>query len=600
MKKREEFYDFTKESEVPEIVNRKCREAYNSIFDECEKAGGVKNGSSNFKSCNVSESEMSVISGASPAKSRKFTLRRGLAIAACTAVMGAFTIPVAAKYIPALQSAFGYTSKKVYTKDPAEKVDLTKYAAPVNQTEEAEVADVVMQSIFCDGSNISAAFALTPKSDVFKDCTSIRAFCYIKLDGKDLNYRKESNEYIDMYFMKSDDGNFYTVVHYEGLDITENSKFSVRIYGFQGENYYRQHGTINADGSICYDPETTELIKSEFNFEQTVKPDTSNNKVYDVNEEDESDWGITLDSIEVTPFMTTVNIDGLDDCCYLEMYDQDGYKFDGMYVDGDLRYHFTSPLTTSKTLSIEVHRTDMDGMPAVCAFAVPIEKGFADPYTVDYNIDESKVVYDPPMEELEAKLDNERKTSYTKLKECLENGEVKTEPVGTNISYEAIDLEKSAEEPFLVDLDVKITGSSYDSIYNYDIPEDEIQWCYDAIDNFDIDSAKILLVTYEITNNTDTSVNDYFSPFMLVPKNSLEPDYAFTNSLRDEPIYVSYKQNYGKASNLYNFEAHQTYTITYGYVVSGEVTDDGFWISPNGFDSINSIIKGKEKLYEIE
>ena len=95
--KEERDFMITDSRSIPEIVNKKCSEAYSMIYNECEqKSKGRK----------------------------RISFKRCMAVAACAVVAAAIAVPVMADNIPAFQNAFSFISGKTYTKDPVEKMML--------------------------------------------------------------------------------------------------------------------------------------------------------------------------------------------------------------------------------------------------------------------------------------------------------------------------------------------------------------------------------------------------------------------------------------------------------------------------------------------
>lgn len=577
-----------RETEVPEIVDRKCREAYDLILNECKNKENIKRRRFGFKNCETKESEMSVISGVSSGKNRSFNLGKCLAIVACAAMMGVFTIPMMAEYIPALQNAFNTTDKSSSEKETVFK----KYAASskTNQDEKINYADVFLRAVFCDPNNVYISLKLTPTSDFFNDCTSITAFGEISIDGNLISYTDTKNDgssYPDIRFIKNDDGNFYSNICFNDLIIKDNSTLNININSLQGENAYIHNGVLDEDFSIVYYPETTELVANESEFSYSLIPYGNQNTVYEI-KEILDDFSV-FDAVEVSPFMTMVYSDNLGENRLILIRDQDGNELERISD-----YKFAPPLTTSDTLIIEIYETDVDSLSPLYVFEVPIDNLSCRYYSNDFennndNIDWSKVVYNTPYKEI-----------YNKLTEMLNSGEIKTEPVGAKILTDVITEEESSgdtvqENSNDSELDVRITGSGLDSAYNYNI-DDEIIKNYKA--EFGADT-KILLVDYEITNPTDSVISDYFRPCEIYQKD-LKSLFDSESYNHDTPITIElvYK-SYGDYSNYYDFEPHETYKITYGYLVTETAAKAGFWACPIDFD-IFSIVKGKAKLYEIE
>ncbi len=548
-------YEFIKEKnneEIPEIVNEKCQEAYSMIYKECEQRK----------------------------RKKKISFKKGMALAACAAVVSVSVaaLPVMAEHIPALQSAFEYISKKTYTKDPAEKNDVTKYAKPVNNEMIGNKADVTLQSVYCDGSNLAISLVLTPKSDDFKNTTVINGKLGITLDGKELI---EIPEHRILGFSRADDGNYYCVLNFESLNITDESELKVHVYDLEGANGY----VMNFDESIsCYVPESTGKIDGEYDFEYNVTPDTSHNKTYEINE---TQGYITLESVTVTPFMTSISMSELnDENRSVRVLDQNGNQIESLGT-GDLTY--SSPLKTAKTLYIEVFRLDEDDFPTEYSFEVAIDEGFADVYDVEYEIDNSLVTYNPPMEELDAQAYDEFNNELSVVKDSL--NECPPCPLGTTIKQPFGD-----ESDDLLYMNTRILGSEVAEISDYEIDSDKLERVEEG--------SKLLLISYELENTYDKSIDYYFSGLEYINKTLEVNDYNDKYCMSD-PDYISYKENGGKSLYKYSFAPNETKSITLGYILPEDIINDGFYAyakeneNGGGF-SAESVINGKAKLYEIE
>lgn len=560
--KEREIKEFMKDTAVPEIVDRKCREAYDMIYEEC----GQKK------------------------KYKKISLKKGLAVGLCAAVVsGAFAIPVVAEHFS--QNGFSFISKKVYTKDPMEKNDLTPYAKPVERLAENSMADITLQSVYCDGANLSVSLMLTPKNyELFKDTTGINGNLDITLDGRQLEPMPERR--VIWFSGNIDDGNYYTVIHYENIRAdADKSQLCIKINELQGVNGYKMIGTQVDEQAWDYAPENTVTISDEYEFEYTVEADTSHNKVYEVNE---TYGDITLKRIEVTPFMSTVCISGLDkDLQFLKMHDQNGDEFEGIYVEGDDKAGFSAPYKTTEELIVDICRLDMDGFPAEYSFEVPIDEGFADKYTVDYNdntnFDQSKVVYDPPMDEIDKAYYQKQQTLYDKMK-----ANVTPEPFGETIQiFDGV-----------YKFNYTLKGIEAAEIYDYDLDDEDLRR---AEKWWTLDECKLMLLTFDIENprNAEMDFTLYGVTPTLISKNivwSELDDAGFCHEFN----YVSEKDNYGKYSNQYTIGAHETRTFTIGYILPEEKIEAGYWLYYSDkypgdcCDILQKVLDGNAKIYETE
>ncbi|MBQ8434958.1 MAG: hypothetical protein IJX24_02975, partial [Oscillospiraceae bacterium] len=383
---------FNEKIDIPDIVNDKCNMAYEQIRSNA---------------------------GASPKKIRHTKKATVITIAVAAAI--ACGIPVAADYI---KNAFSFVSNEVYTKNPAMQMDLSPYAEDVNKNSAQTIADITMQSVYCDGENLSIAFALKPANEELKKMTRITAYITTKLNDTRIKTDPgEMQSTVPINFYASDDGTFYAMQNYQQLSVKENSALDVQISSLKG--FDDKHVTWIPDnpndfyGSGGYMSAETDVFSDKFNFESTVNPDTSNNKLYEVNE---TQNGITLESIYVTPFKTEVTVTGLHNRQAFRVLDNDNYQYENMghYSSENASENaetFTPPLKSAKQLKIEVFNLDTDDFPAEYTFTVDIEKGFANKYTVEY--DDSDVVYEPPMEEMEKHWKEKEKTEEQKISEAV-------------------------------------------------------------------------------------------------------------------------------------------------------------------------------------
>lgn len=560
MKKRITHITSNENIIIPDIVNEKCSEAYGIIRAD-----------------------------APPVK--KFSKKKFFIISAVAAATLAFSATATAAYF---RSAFDVSHKEVYTKDPEKKMDLSAFAKPVNDEEKQSGANITMQSVYCDGQNLAIGLALTPNDEDLKRMTTVSAHISAKLNGKSIDrvYDYENLDYPELGFVKSDDGVFYETMYYTNLDITEESELEISIYGLQGINGKLM--TYNYAASV-YEPERTSIsayADDKFEFKATVTPDTSNNRTYEINETKD---GITLESVDITPFKTTVSIDGLAERQSIRIFDQNGEELEIIHNDSyeNWEWKFVPPLKTAKRLSVQVFDIDTDDFPTLYEFTFDIEKGFADKYDVKF--DNSDVVYVPPYEEL-----NDDEENLKKYNANLAKAAQKAERIPVNTPVERtqyIDevLEECGEaEP--IAMEWKITGSRIGDVAG-NVSEDHWEVLKD-IDDVTPDNAKMLFVTYEITNKTDLTGSIYTNGGLVI----YSKDFEVTLT---EPDYASNKDYGGKSSWKYTFEPGQTKTITYGYVIPEDYANEDFYaVLPNDLFTSDAtpgnIANGVVKLMEIK
>lgn len=586
MKNEKDFFDNTA---VPEIVSRKCNEAYEIIYKECEQKNKNRAEISSYTAVSEKNKPEEVVfeNCEQDNKGKKrIAFRRFGAIAACVAVLAGITIPAVWEYTPSIKSSFGVVSEETDSIVPTEESTKENILALEDKRyEDSQCADIEIQNVYCDESHLAVYFAFTPKDEQLKNLTGVQAKCTVKIDGKDV---VEETEELYIGFDADVDGNYYTRLYYSYLDIREDSELQIHIYDIEGVNGLVQNWVPNDDMSGTYVPETTGVLTGDFAFERKLTPDTSNNRTYEVNE---TQNGITLESVVVTPFDTTVYISGLDYSTHdFTVKDQDGNELEcygalsddyGEQIIGSL---YRTPLKTATALYVEVFRLDQDGFPVDYVFEVPIEKGFDEKYIVEPDFGEPTL--NPPMEEVEADYESVLQEQYD---EAMEKAVY--EPVGTTI-------------PLLYDnylLNVRITGSEVGEISDYDIDSEYIQRYEDLCGG--IDDAKLLLVTYEVENTINVEKDMYFCGFEMVSK-KLRADSDWT-LLPSDPDYISYTENGGKSLYKYTFAPYETKTITYGYIVPEREIETGYcaYAVENEIGSgfmPEKLIDGTGKLYEIE
>lgn len=543
---------FNEKIDIPDIVNDKCNMAYEQIRSNA---------------------------GASPKKIRHTKKATVITIAVAAAI--ACGIPVAADYI---KNAFSFVSNEVYTKNPAMQMDLSPYAEDVNKNSAQTIADITMQSVYCDGENLSIAFALKPTNEELKKMTRITAYITTKLNDTRIKTDPgEMQSTVPINFYASDDGTFYAMQNYQQLSVKENSALDVQISSLKG--FDDKHVTWIPDnpndfyGSGGYMSAETDVFSDKFNFESTVNPDTSNNKLYEVNETQD---GITLESVFVTPFKTDIVMTGLSERQSFRVVDNDGNQLEHInFFDGVQT--LTSPLTTAKQLNIEVFDLDTDNFPTEYTFTVDIEKGFANKYTVEW--DDSDVVYNPPREELEKHWEEENARIEQEIAERVNNAE--KIPVNTVVdSEEYITIDETPEnyEDAKITVSYKITGSMIDDSANYELMDaDRWNW-YEEYSDLTPENTKMLIVTYELTNNSDKSGRMCFSGSKIYSKD--------TKYNAHEPDYMPDRENGGKSSYMFDFEPYETKTITCGYIVPEEYVEVGFYSLTNIKHTYESIEQG--------
>lgn len=587
MKNEKDFFDNTA---VPEIVSRKCNEAYEIIYKECEQKNKNRAEISGYTAVSEKNKPEEVVfeNCEQDNKGKKrIVFKRFGAIAACAAVLAGITIPAVSEYAPSIKSAFGMTEVEVDSIVPTEESTAKENILSLEEERhnDSQCADIEIQNVYCDESNLAVYLALTPKDEQLKNLTGVQTKCTVKIDGKDV-VEKAGEQYIG--FSADVDGNYYARLYYSYPDIKKDSELQIHIYDIEGVNGLIQNWVPNDDMSGTYVPETTGVLSGDFVFERKLIPDTSNNRTYEVNETQND---ITLESVVVTPFDTSVYISGVDYSIYdFRVKDQDGNELDCYGALGDdngeqfIGSVYNTPLKTATALYIEVFRIDQDDLPIDYVFEVPIEKGFYEKYIVEPDFGE--VTLNPPMEEVEADYEGVLQQQYD---EAMKTAVY--EPVGTTI-------------PLLYDnfiMNVRIKGSVVGEISDYDIDSEDIQFYEDLYGG--IDDAKLLLVTYELENTINVERDICFCGFEMVSR-ELRADSDWT-VLPSDPQYISYTENGGKSLYKYTFAPCETKIITYGYIVPESKIEKGYCAfaiekqTEAGFMP-EKIIDGTAKFYEIE
>ncbi len=551
--------NFDEHIDVPDIVNEKCSEAYGIIRADAPLV-------------------------------KKYTHKKIFVIGTVAAATLVFSATATAAYF---RSAFDVSHKEVYTKDPEKKMDLSAFAKPVNDEEKQMSANITMQSVYCDGQNLAIALALTPNDEDLKRMTTVSAHISAKLNGKSIDrvYDYENLDYPELGFVKSDDGVFYETMYYTNLDVKEESELEISIYGLQGINGKLM--TYNYAANV-YEPEKTSIsayADDKFEFKANVTPDTSNNRIYEINETKD---GITLESVDITPFKTTVSIEGLAKRQSIRIFDQNGEELEIIHNDSyeNWEWKFVPPLKTAKRLSVQVYDIDTDDFPTLYEFAFDIEKGFADKYDVKF--DNSDVVYVPPYDEL-----NDDEEDIKKYNANMAKAAQKAERIPVNTPVECTDyideaFERGEVEP--ITMEWKITGSRVGDVTG-NVSEAHWEFLNDA-DGVTPDNAKMLFVTYEITNKTDLTGSIYTNGGLIIYSKDFEV-------LLTEPDYASNKDYGGRSSWKYTFEPSQTKTITYGYIIPEDYADEDFYaVAPDNLFNTDptpgNIANGVVKLMEIK
>lgn len=568
---------FTDNTEIPEIVSKKCSEAYEIIYKECEQKNKIEISSYTAASDKNNPEEVVFENCEQDNKGKKrITLRRFAAIAACAAVFAGITIPTVAEYAPSIKSAFGFISEETDSIVPTEESsDIAKqniYSIEDSRWEENEYADIEIQNVYCDESQLAVYLALTPKSEELKNLTGVQAMCTVKIDGEDV---VEETEELYIGFDADVDGNYYTDLYYSNLNIREDSKLQIHIYDIEGINGLVQNWVENEN---MYMPETTGVLKGDFEIERRISPDASKNITYEVNE---TRGNITLQKITITPFDTSVYISGIDYSIRdFRVKDQDGNELEcygGLsddYGDQLIGSLYCTPLKTATSLYVEVFRLDQDDFPVEYVFEAPIKEGFAEKYIVEPDFGD--ITYIPPLDEIEAENDIITQEKYDEIMATAV-----PETLGATIPLK-----------YYNGINVRITGSGVGEISDYDIDADRMQWYEEVYGS--IDDAKLLLVDYEIENTNDTETFLNFCGLLTVSKD-LRADELM--SMHSEPDYISYRENYGKDSYNYTFGPYETKIITYGYIVPASEIETGYYICDG---DIEEVLDGNSRLYEIE
>lgn len=559
MKKRIIFND---KIDIPDIVNDKCNMAYEQIRSEAAETKPTRK---------IRHSKKAVIS-----------------VVVAAAVLGC-AAPVAANYF---KNAFDVVHDEVYTKDPGQHINVAEFATDVNIEAKQLCADITMQSVYCDGNNILVSFVLEPINEEMKSATNVYATISAKLNGKFIDCDGDYKHSLGINFSKSDDGLFYGVANFTEVNVTEKTPLEIEISGLRSvDASYVKWVPDNPDnyyGSGNYEAEET-IFSDKFNFTSDISADTSNNKLYEVNE---TNGNYTLESVLVTPFSTEVKIYGITDGNVLNITDNNGNKLEYIstyYISEDNLYSMTSPLKTADKLNIEVLDTYQDGFPVISSFTVDIEKGFAEKYTVEF--DDSDKVYDPPLEELQAHWDKIAKDSFFEAVNI-----VPPLPVGSTYALNGNYIKEDVPE-----LAVKITGSEIGSFSDYSADEFSIwetpkgceNMSEEELKNYVLndDNFKLMLVTYEITSNCFGNNEFYFHGMEIMSKNN---EYYFS-----EPYISVNKENGGVEGNLYSIEGKETKTLTFGYVIPKDMDTDDFY----GFNTADNcnyeyIYPGEQVLHE--
>ena len=254
---------------------------------------------------------------------------------------------------------------------------------------------------------------------------------------------------------------------------------------------------------------------------------------------------------------------------------------------------FETPLKSAKSLTVEIFDINQDGFPAIASFNVDINGGYAENISNEYTDDDSKTVYTPSEDELNAVVSKVSNNGWEEVK-----NNVKPEKLGTKIK----ELDESGEKTY----DVSITGSRVVDMDEYlgSIDSDDADW-FKEVYKTDISDMKMLLVDYKLENNSNEDLTTYFMGLSFLPKNFVFTDEAYTFN---EPHYQSEKDNGGKSSYKYTLKANSERTLTYGYPVTKEMAEKGFYafgakdesVEPSSYEDYTNLLRGTYALLEIE
>ncbi len=587
--------EMNRNGKIPDIVEKKIQEAYSQIREESKAM--KKEESKNMNN------ERKV----------KKTVRPRIIIASCAAVAAAAvcvtaTVPAFANNIPFFKHAYEVVTGN-YQKNPILKNDLSQYSATLNADSTGENADVTMQSAYFDGENISIEFVLVPESDILKNnVTNIEADIKADIDGNKLyrdEYRKDNSINEDTIgFVKADDGNFYATVYYTASDSEyETSKeygLNVEISDIYGTNNLKQIWVpvdsnaeyMSYDYCVAggYEPEKTEVLSDKFTFSENITAKNLSTD-YEVNK---TEGTFTLEKISVSPFSTDVYIDGIKGDNGIRLKDESGNEIESIDGLDNERIKFETPLKPAKSLTVEIFDINQDGFPAIASFNVDINGGYAENISNEYTDDDSKTVYTPSEDELNAVVSKVSDNGWEEVK-----NNVKPEKLGTKIK----EIDESGEKTY----EVSITGSRIVDIDEFldGIDSETADW-YKTVYKENISDMKMLLVDYKLENNSNEDLTTYFMGLSFLPK-----DFVFKEDEVDifnEPHYQSEKDNGGKSSYKYTLKANSERTLTYGYPVTKEMAEKGFYafgakdesVEPSSYEDYTNLLRGTYALLEIE
>ena len=560
---------------IPDIVNDKCGEAYDFIRQDAASAPVKKRGRIKMRTMVIS-------------------------IAAAAALLA--SVPVAAYFV---KSGFNHISHEVYTKNPAEKNDLTPYAKELGAVNQQTHADITMQSVYCDGEALALSFALKPKAEELKNCTCIYTDLYLRLDGELMKSRytyKDAQTCTGVIsFIKADDGMFYGIFNdMNDLKIEKDTKLDIKFAALKGENGKHQKWVPDDANepyaSGTYVPEETGLFNDVFEFSEMIAPDTSLNRLYEVNE---TQGNVTLKSVLVTPFKTVIDIEGFEEQQTFRIKDQDGEELELISTDEEGHEIAAVPYKTSKKLIIEIYRLNEDNFPTEYSFTVPIERGFADKQNVPYPGNDD-TVYEPPMEVIESYQSKRAEKIETAFQKSAANSKKTQMGMPIGIKGYLSDPENERKVPVIADMSVNITGSLTADLSGYaDRIDEEMLNCHYDITKDNCKGYKLLLIDYELTNESDKAGRYCFLGYCTYSK-----DMDFD---RNEPDYMENKDNGGKDSYMFDFQPHQTKKITLGYIVPEEDAEKGFYVfvptdeSASGYElTAGNVENGKYAVIDIK
>lgn len=526
-------YNYTQSNDdLPEIVEEKCQEAYAQI--RLEAASGKKHS--------------------------HWSIRKKAAAIVSVAAAAALGITFAAPAVASseiMQNIFAYFGKgSVSIALPEEKNDLTQFAQSVSMQATGTSGTLELQSIYFDGTDLSMTILLTDVPEEYEAYTELVADVSLEIGNE------TGGDSTFTTVLYHTDFGFCGIVtaEYDGATAeTLPLKFTMHSYDALND-YIMIQGD---DGS--YVPQYANHIPMDVTLETKITASSNYSQTYNIGE---TKNGYTLESVTVSPFSTVIQLDNaLDETQCLRVTDQTGTELEEIQRNKK----FEAALTTTTQLHISIIQEDIDGLPAISEFIVPIDTGYRTQATEKPTFDPEKITYIPPREEssdTEYNFASAKHIHAAQEDTPVESLECSASPKKGD-SFVKVSV--TATKSYLANRsEVASMAETFDSGKNYALAKEFFQ-----IQDSSTNELDLLLVDYTITNTQDAECHFYMSSIGIISKDMM---YPVTTS---EQTYCSCQEHGGSWSDVCELKPYETKTITIGYLVTAETAQNGFYCIDN-------------------